>query len=176
VGSIYTIFAARELLVKDLSLEREPRILLVDDEPDILGMLQRAISREWPRATIALAHDAAEAERNIAEHDWDVVVSDYRMPGKDGVSILSDVRAHHARTIRILFTAHPELDAAVRAINDAHVERFLTKPIDMADFAQAVKKAWDSKRAGDVRAAAFARTLHVLNTERRASPPDQDGQ
>jgi response regulator RpfG family c-di-GMP phosphodiesterase len=57
-----------------------------------------------------------------------VVVSDMRMPGMNGAALLAQFRARAPDTVRLLLTGHAEIDAAIAAINEGHVFRFLTKP------------------------------------------------
>lgn len=142
-----------------------PRFLLVDDEPMILETLASILRREFAGCTIDLAPDAAAGMARLDASDYDIVVSDYRMPGQDGVSFLRDVRARRPHAVRILLTAYPEQDAALRGINDAHLERFLTKPISVTEFGAAMREAWDAARAEAARASAFARGLNALRTE-----------
>ncbi|MEA3199351.1 MAG: hypothetical protein QOE90_779 [Thermoplasmata archaeon] len=144
-----------------------PRILLVDDEPQILAALGAVIRRAMPEVSVDMARDAAEAMALVGRHEYDLTVSDYRMPGEDGIAFLEHVRAKRPTTVRILLTAYPEQDAAIRGINDARVDRFLTKPISTAAFVEALRGALDERRADANRAAAFARGLNALNEELR---------
>jgi EAL domain-containing protein (putative c-di-GMP-specific phosphodiesterase class I)/FixJ family two-component response regulator len=104
----------------------KPRVLLVDDDPHILAGLRRQLHRGFQVATADSGADALKVLS--AEDDFAVVVSDMRMPGMDGATFLARVRVESPRSTRILLTGQTELSAAVRAINDGQVFRFLSKP------------------------------------------------
>ncbi|GAA2608091.1 EAL domain-containing response regulator [Paractinoplanes durhamensis] len=104
----------------------KPKVLLVDDDPRILAGLRRQLHQ---RFLVATAGSGVEALTLVAaEDDFAVVVSDMRMPGMDGAAFLARVRVESPRSTRVLLTGQTELSAAVRAINDGQVFRFLSKP------------------------------------------------
>lgn len=160
--------------VKEFAMDHQtPRILIVDDEREIRDMLRRTLLRQYPGARVDVASSAKEATASMGSQSYDIIVSDYRMPGQDGVSFLRDVKRTSPRTIRILLTAFPEQDAAIRAINEAHLERFLTKPITMSGFVGAIREAWDAKVRENAQYAAFARSFRQLSIELKASRGEQ---
>jgi DNA-binding NtrC family response regulator len=102
------------------------RILLVDDDPNILDGFRRSLSREFLMET---ALGAELALKLVAENGpYAVVVSDMRMPGMDGVQFLSKVKAQSPDTIRVMLTGNADMDTAVHAINEGSIFRFLNKP------------------------------------------------
>ncbi len=111
-------------------------VLFVDDEPKILTGLRVAL-RKFP-FRILTANSAAEALAALAEQHVDVVVSDEQMPLMSGSQLLSVVRKQHPETIRIILTGQASLEAAVRAINEGEVYRFLAKPCNPMDLANTI--------------------------------------
>ena len=103
-----------------------PRILCVDDEPHILEGLSRVLRKKFEVVT-SPGGDAALARLDKAEA-FEVVVSDMRMPGMNGATLLSKFRERTPDTTRLLLTGHSEFDAAIAAVNEGNVFRFLTKP------------------------------------------------
>lgn len=101
-------------------------ILFVDDEPSILKAYRR-LFRDAPYE-IRTADSAQAALAMLADSPADVIVSDFRMPGLDGVTFLRTVYETYPDTIRILLTGFADVSVAQEAINEAHVFRFLTKP------------------------------------------------
>ncbi len=101
-------------------------VLFVDDEPDILRALERTTRRAAWRSVFAGSGAAglAEAER----HTFAVVVSDFVMPGMNGVDFLARMRERHPNTERILLTANADQEAMEKGINTAGISRFLRKP------------------------------------------------
>ena len=102
------------------------RILCVDDDPNILEGYKRQLRKEFELAT---AVGPEQGLRMVTEEGpFAVVVSDLQMPGMSGVEFLAQVRAHEPDTVRMLLTGNAELQAAIEAINQGQIFRFLTKP------------------------------------------------
>ncbi len=103
-----------------------PRVLLVDDDPNILAGHRRGLRKHFDVVT----HEKpAEALKEIEDgEEYAVVVSDYRMPDMDGVTFLTGVRDLAPDTVRIMLTGQAGLEATIDAINESDVFRFLTKP------------------------------------------------
>lgn len=116
-------------------------ILVVDDEPDILESIQQLIEMHMPAAKVYLAATGEEGLRMLEKHTVELIISDYRMPGMDGLEFLTRCKEKVPEVPRILVTAYPALDAAVRAINEAQIQNFLTKPIQPDGFIQAINAA-----------------------------------
>jgi len=109
-----------------VSQDPRPRVLLVDDEPAVLDGLRRQLRRDY---AITIATGGAEALQLLeGELPFAVVVSDMRMPGMDGATLLAHMRERAPSTVRMLLTGHADIDAAISAINNGQIFRFLTKP------------------------------------------------
>lgn len=109
-----------------MSAPAPARILLVDDEPLVLEALVPLVRRH---AEVEVAGDGAEALARLrAGRAFSVVVSDMRMPGMSGSALLACARREFPETVRVMLTGEAGVDAAVRAINDGGVFRFLVKP------------------------------------------------
>lgn len=102
------------------------KLLLVDDEPNLTSALVRSLDRT--QFEIFTADSAQQGLMILAGHDIDVVVSDERMPGMSGSQFLAEVRKKWPNTIRMILSGQADLEAAVRAINEGEVYRFLLKP------------------------------------------------
>lgn len=107
---------------------RKGRVLCVDDEPHVLRALQWLLKKDFEVQTAA---SAGEGMRLIQRNDFDVVISDQRMPGISGVEFLREVRKTAPRSVRILLTGYAEMEAMVRSVNESEVYRFITKPWDI---------------------------------------------
>lgn len=129
-------------------------VLLVDDEPAIVAALRRTLRGRGYR--ILGATGPMEALDLLAAESVDLVVSDIDMPGMSGLDLVSRIRREHPGVVRMLLTGRGTLDAALRAINDGEVHRFLTKP-------------WDDDELRDIVAQALAR----LDELRRSQAADQ---
>lgn len=116
-------------------------ILLVDDEPDILESLSDVFSLHLPGVKVLTAPNGKAALEILKKEEVGLIVSDYKMPGMDGLEFLTQARQVAPAAPRILITAYPELNVAVRAINEAQIQNFLTKPITPQALIEAVNAA-----------------------------------
>jgi response regulator RpfG family c-di-GMP phosphodiesterase len=110
-----------------MNREDLPRILCVDDEPRVVDSLAVQLRRDYQVLT---AHSGQSALRMLSEERDTpiVIVSDMRMPGMDGAALLKQVRHRYPEMTRILLTGETGRDAAVAAVNEGQIFRFLTKP------------------------------------------------
>ena len=106
-------------------------ILLVDDEPDILEALGELLKLEIEGSEIQLAKDGPTGLEMIAAGKPDLIVSDFRMPGMNGVEFLSQVKDRFGTIPAIMLTAFPDRQLAVDAARRGVIRRFYTKPPDL---------------------------------------------
>lgn len=105
------------------------RLMIVDDEPAVLAALQRALRRRFgARLAICTEPDAHAALERLRSERFDIVMSDLRMPRMDGITLLTLVSAVQPACVRLLLTASADFETAQRAINEAGLFRYLTKP------------------------------------------------
>ncbi|MGD1103712.1 MAG: HD domain-containing phosphohydrolase [Terriglobia bacterium] len=121
-----------------------PRILLVDDEVNVLEGLRRHLRPHFD-VTIALGAQAA-LELAASHGPYEVVVSDLQMPGMDGVTLLSCIRKVSPDTVRVLLTGHADVDAAVAAVNEGNIFRFLNKPCPSGALLRALEASVEQYR------------------------------
>ncbi len=103
-----------------------PTVLCVDDEPRVLDGLRRILHGTYDVAVATSGRDAL-ARFEVGEGAL-IVVSDMRMPGMTGAELFGELRRRAPDTVRILLTGQSDLDAAILAVNDGQIFRFLTKP------------------------------------------------
>ena len=115
------------------------RVLLVDDEPEVLEGYQRMLSRQFEIET-ALGGEAGLA--SIRDRGpFGVVIADLRMPGMDGVQFLSRVRQAAPNTVRVVLSGNADLQTAVDAVNQGYIFRFLSKPCEEKVLTDAITRA-----------------------------------
>jgi FixJ family two-component response regulator len=102
------------------------KILLVDDDHNILDGYRRSLSREFLMETALGGEQALELSTH--KGPYAVVVSDMRMPGMDGIQLLSKIKAQSPDTVRVMLTGNADMDTAINAINEGSIFRFLNKP------------------------------------------------
>ena len=93
------------------------RVLFVDDEPLILAGLKQALYRQRSRWQMFFVESADAALALLAEGPFDVIVTDMRMPGKDGAALLQEVRSRYPDTARIVLSGQSGRDELLRALN-----------------------------------------------------------
>lgn len=105
------------------------KILCVDDEDNILQMFRRTLGREF---NLYLANSAEAALNLLSEHaDFAVILSDYNMPGLNGVEFMKIARTLSPDTVLIMLTGNIELDIVIKTINETDIFRYIPKPCPM---------------------------------------------
>lgn len=108
--------------------ETAATLLIVDDEPNVIHSLIRAL-RNRPFQILS-AHDGESALRTLESKAVDVVISDSRMPGIDGPTLLHEVESRWPEVMRILLSGYNDNSQTIKAINEGHVFRYISKPWD----------------------------------------------
>lgn len=115
------------------------RVLLVDDEENILRSLRRLLRAE-PYEVFAV--DSADAAIALLEQQRiDLVISDARMPGMDGPTLLSIVRRRWPWVVRILLTGYADMNSTIKAINDGRIYQYISKPWDDDELRATIRQA-----------------------------------
>lgn len=127
-----------------MEIDMSDKILFVDDEPAVLDGYRRTLYKDFQIETASSGIEALELIRSSGPYA--VVVSDMRMPGMDGVAVLSQVRKISPDTVRIVLTGYADFDSAMSAVNDGEVFRFLTKPCDSVTLKKALTGCLEQHR------------------------------
>jgi two-component system, probable response regulator PhcQ len=114
-------------------------ILIVDDEVDFLSSMRRLLRKE-PYAVLT-AESGKTALEILNKNPVNLVLSDYLMPGMDGLALLKKVRLQYPQIITIMLTALSELEIAMKAVNDAGVYKFFLKPVEHYGMRVALRRA-----------------------------------
>ncbi len=144
----------------------ESKILLVDDEPNVLRALTRLL-KGYQVTTFTSGEDALAAAE---DKQFDLVISDYRMPGLDGVDFLTFFKVLQPDAIRMILTGYADLNGMQHAINNAEVFRFINKPWNNIEILNAVTRGLEHKNMllENRMLAAKVRTQHDLLLEKNA--------
>ncbi|KAF0191823.1 MAG: response regulator receiver [Gammaproteobacteria bacterium] len=115
-------------------------IMLVDDEQNILSALRRVLAkqRDWE---VEVYSSAKEALRRATTKNFDLFLSDFRMPEMDGVQFLTEVKALQPEAMRLILSGYTDLQALMDAINKANIYRFVTKPWNDFDLVTVIRQA-----------------------------------
>lgn len=117
---------------------KKHKILFVDDEENILNSLKRLFLDE--ECEVYTANNGFDAIKLLDEHEFALILSDYRMPGLNGVEFLKLAKEKSPDTIRIILTGFSDVNVAVSAINDGEIYKFISKPWDSEDFKVQIKR------------------------------------
>jgi DNA-binding NtrC family response regulator len=117
------------------------RILVVDDKENMLGLLQRLLGEHHHVTT---ASDGEKALALLAAHEFDLVLTDVRMPGADGFEVVRFVKERHPDTEVVMMTAYASIEAAVEAIKRGAYD-YIQKPFDPDDVVLVVARALERR-------------------------------
>lgn len=119
------------------------RLLLVDDEVNVLNALVRAMRQhlQIDDLRIETFTDPFDALTRCAEVTFDVVISDYRMPQMTGVEFLHAIKDVAPTTVRMILSASTEFETVTSAINEAQVFRYIPKPWQIGDLQENIRLA-----------------------------------
>ena len=117
-------------------------IWIVDDDKSIRWVLEKALEKAgFQVESFADAHAVVQA---LELDEPDVLISDIRMPGMDGIELLTHIREHSPDLPVIIITAHSDLDSAVSAYDQGAFE-YLPKPFDLQEAVEQVERACKSR-------------------------------
>ena len=114
----------------------KPALLVVDDDAQVLAAVRRDLRGRYRESyTVISATSGEEALATVRElkargESLAIVISDQRMPGLQGTDVLAQSRDVYPLARRVLLTAYSDIDAAIKAINVAHLDHYLSKPWD----------------------------------------------
>ncbi|HYY34644.1 MAG TPA: ATP-binding protein [Gaiellaceae bacterium] len=117
-----------------------PRILLVDDDTALLEALPETLRLRADGIEVDICDSAPGALKLIEETDYDVIISDIKMPGMDGLALLAEIKERRPDTPTLLITGHGERDLAVAALRGG-AHDLVQKPIDRDYFVATLERA-----------------------------------
>jgi DNA-binding NtrC family response regulator len=120
------------------------RILFVDDEPPVLTAIERQLRKDRARWEMVFVVGGQRGLEELHKACFTVVVSDFRMPYVDGVTLLNEAGATCPTTVPIMLSGDAEAIAMSRAVPALH--QLLTKPCDAATLRDAIERAVDAAR------------------------------
>ncbi len=125
-----------------------PKVLLLDDEPEVIAAVQAALRAE-PFEVVG-ATSADEAFALLKTHPFEVVVSDEEMPEMKGSEFLARAQRSYPAIPRIMLSGRADVKALSKAVNDAEIFRFLAKPVKATDLASVIREALSLHRLARV--------------------------
>ena len=117
-------------------------ILIVDDEEMILKSICRALRNEDYR--ILTATNGEKGLAMLKDHEVQLVISDQRMPGMNGIDFLKRIKREYPQILTIMLTGNAEIEIAMNAINEAGVYKFILKPWDDNNLKVTIRRALET--------------------------------
>ncbi len=114
------------------------KLLLLDDEPDILKSLTRVLRYDYDVVSFTCGQEALE---HLADNDVSIIISDMRMPEMDGAEFLTKAKAIKPDSIRFLLTGYSDIESTIRAVNGGGIQTYLAKPWDNESLKQTLSQA-----------------------------------
>ena len=126
------------------SLIKKPsdcRFLIVDDEPTVCDLLVHVLETQYK---VMSCYNGTDACRLLEQNDFDVVITDLRLPDMTGIEVMGFAKSKDAYTEVILITGYASLESATNAI-DLGAMSYIEKPLVMQDFLIQIEKAIASR-------------------------------
>ncbi len=118
---------------------QKTRVLFVDDEPNALQWLKRTLHPLGDRWDMAFAESGERALEMMAQHPWQVVVSDMRMPRMNGAELLTRLKQQYPQTVRVIISDYADRSSVMDCVGTAH--QFLSKPCHPDELRTAIDRA-----------------------------------
>lgn len=141
---------------------KKQRILAIDDEPHMLKLLERIITEKTPYEIVS-TNSSLEAVDILENECFDLIITDLKMPGMDGMDVLKMIREKNRREEVIMITAFGSLESAIEALSMG-VFDYITKPFKKEQIIYTVDRAMRWQRMKDD-SAHFRQILSVLPFE-----------
>jgi signal transduction histidine kinase/BarA-like signal transduction histidine kinase len=122
-----------------------PRLLVVDDDAALLQALTRALELRMPHVVVDQSDSATAACDCLRHSDYDAVITDIKMPGMDGLSLLAQIREEYPKIPTLLITGHGQHDLAVQALRGGAFD-FIQKPVDRDYLVASLNRAFEVRR------------------------------
>jgi DNA-binding NtrC family response regulator len=122
-----------------MSSQAKPRLLVVDDEPDMLEFVERVARR---RFQVTACQTAEEAIAELARGDYDVLITDQKMPRVSGLELLGRIAGQYPRLVRLLLSGFTDMPDIQRAVAECHVHAYVLKPVDSHRLLSAIEQAY----------------------------------
>src|SRR4030042_67810 len=156
-----------ETFCENLSIENfimKNRILVIDDEKEMRSFLSKALSR-IAGVRVELAESGQEALQKLEKETFDLILTDLKMPGMDGLQLITEIAKVKPETLTMMMTGHGTIDSALEAMKRGASD-YLMKPLNLDELIVRIQKVLEEKQRF-VRLRDFADQLERANQELR---------
>lgn len=116
------------------------RILVVDDDPDLLFLVAHGIKSLSPEFQVSTAPGASSALQQVRQQTFDLVITDYMMPGRSGLDLVTEARTISPDTRFVMMTAHHDTGRVRNHIQETEVDGFISKPFILPELLEVIQK------------------------------------
>ena len=138
------------------------RVLVIDDDPTFCRMLEGFLQRKGMDAKGVFSGE--EALLTMEKETFDIILSDYRLPEKDGIELLDEIREHHGPVPFIIMTSYADIRIAVRAMKLGAYD-YVTKPVNPDEILLSIKGAMERNTATIIQQEQVVVPVKVSNAE-----------
>ena len=142
----------------------QPQLLVVDDDPAALKLLSRMLAKRYSVVTV---NSPREALKRLKTERVDIIISDYVLPGMNGVEFIKATHELAPDAKRMIITGRADLETTVSSINEAQIDFFLTKPVRAEELYQALDKLWNHRQVQMERDRLAAQNQEMIEALRR---------
>ncbi|HJZ85628.1 MAG TPA: response regulator [Polyangia bacterium] len=125
---------------------RRLRLLIVDDEPDMLDFLERVFRHEYD---VLRAQSGEEALQALAQAEVDILLTDQKMPRMTGIQLLEAIKDRHPDLVRVLISGYTDVPDIQHAVERCQIHQYVVKPVDSDRLRQAVREACERRTTSD---------------------------
>lgn len=122
-----------------MTISTKPRLLVVDDEPDMLEFVERVTRRRFQVTAVA---GAEEAQAALARETYEVLITDQKMPRVSGLELLARIAGQFPTMVRVLLSGFTDVPDIERAVQSSHVHAYVLKPVDSQRLLAAIDQAY----------------------------------
>ncbi|MBP0047408.1 response regulator [Marinobacterium sp. AK62] len=120
------------------------KVLCVDDENSILRALKRLLTQH--QYEVVTTDNGEDGLALLRQDNYDLIISDMRMPGMNGAEFLAQAATHHPESIRLLLTGYADMESTIAAVNEGRIHRYIQKPWDSAKLLAILDEELEIKR------------------------------
>ena len=143
-------------------MQEKNRVLVVDDDAAVLDSVAALLGNDYEVLTAPGGEEGLEV---LEGQRVDVVISDYKMPGMDGLAFLVEVKKRFPDSVRVLMTAYADMNLVIRAMNEGEISRFASKPYKPFDFLRIVEDCCRIAEASRVTADASEKQTVIIGLD-----------
>jgi DNA-binding NtrC family response regulator len=140
----------------------KPKILVVDDEVEILRVLEKTLEDDFDVVTSSRAREAM----NLVDDSFHIILSDQRMPEMTGSEFFAEVRQKYPQIVRIIMSGYSDMNALINSVNHGEIFRYLNKPWEFQELMHTLNLAVEKYRENIAHRELMDENKHLIERNR----------